>query len=180
MEVNMANYRRNRVPGGSYFFTVALENRNSHLLTDRIEPLRNAVRVVRQRHPFFIDAWVVLPDHMHAIWTLPQHDIDYAKRWRRIKSLFSKSIPLHESRNASRVEKGERGIWQRRYWEHTIRDDDDFQRCFDYLHINPLKHGLVSRVYDWEYSTFHRYVEKGVYTEDWGGEIEIKGSFGER
>jgi putative transposase len=174
----MANYRRQLLPGGTFFFTVALQDRNSHLLVEHIDALRTALSHVHQRHPFGIDAWVVLPDHMHAIWTLPPGDSNYAMRWKRIKALFSRTIPRQETRSASRWWKGERGIWQRRYWEHTVRDMDDFKRCFDYVHLNPLKHGLVTRVKDWPYSSFHRQVEKGVYQADWcGGEV-IEGVHG--
>ena len=144
----------------------------------RIEVLRGAFRAVRVEHPFEIDAIVILPDHLHTIWTLPPNDYDYALRWKKVKTLFSKRMPKREPRSASRTAKGERGIWQRHYWEHLIRDEEDFQRHFDYVHINPLKHGLVEQVKDWPYSTFHRYAEQGVYPQDWAGIIE-EGDFGE-
>ena len=111
---------------------------------------------------------VVLPDHLHAIWTLPWDDADFPLRWRLIKTWFSRNLPLGEHRRASRVDKGERGIWQRRYWEHLIRDEIDFARHVDYIHWNPVKHGFVARAKDWPYSTFHRFVRDGVLTEDWG------------
>jgi REP-associated tyrosine transposase len=166
----MPDYRRNRIPGGTYFFTVNLLKRDSRLLTDRIDTLRAAVRTVRRAKPFHIDGWVVLPDHLHCIWTLPAGDADYASRWRAIKVAFSKSIPRGERLSAVRVARGERGIWQRRYWEHTIRDERDYGVHMDYLHFNPVKHGHVSRVADWPYSSFHRLAEAGLYAPDWAGD----------
>ena len=147
----MTGYRRNFIAGGSFFFTVNLADRRLQLLTEHIEELRDAFRTVRQRHPFTIDAIVVLPDHLHAVWTLPEGDADFAMRWQLIKSTFSRRLPSGEQISASRAARGERGIWQRRYWEHTIRDDNDFARHVDYIHINPVKHGLVTRVLDWPF-----------------------------
>jgi putative transposase len=177
----MTNYRRNFLPGGSFFFTVNLADRRLRLLTKHVEGLRAAVREVRERHPFTIDAMVVLPDHLHAVWTLPEGDSKFGSRWRLIKSTFSRNLPVGELISGSRAAKGERGIWQRRYWEHTIRDEDDFARHVDYIHINPVKHGLVTRVRDWPHSSSHRMVELGVYPEDWTGDsAEPIGNFGER
>jgi putative transposase len=177
----MTNYRRSFVPGGSYFFTVNLCDRRSRLLIERIGALRSAFRDVRTCHPFSIDAIVVLPDHLHAIWTLPDGDADFALRWRLIKSTFSRSLPQGEQVSASRRGKGERGIWQRRYWEHVLRDDADYAAYMDYIHFNPVKHGHVSRVRDWPYSSFHRMVRLGVYPHDWGGDRrDAPGGFGER
>nr|WP_245309621.1 transposase [Bradyrhizobium retamae] len=132
-----------------------------------VETLRAAFRETRQRHPFAIDAVVVLPDHLHAVWTLPDGDRDFSTRWRLIKSTFSRRIAPDEAVSASRAAKGKRGIWQRRYWEHTIRDEDDLVRHIDYIHINPVKHGFVTRVRDWPHSSFHRMVRLGIYPEDW-------------
>ena len=173
---HMPEYRRNRVPGGTYFFTVNLFQRDSHLLVDNIDNLRESIRTVRNKKPFHIDGWVVLPDHMHCIWTLPDSDADYPSRWKAIKTAFAKSIPKIENRSTIQLARGERAIWQRRYWEHTIRDEADYAAHMDYLHINPLKHGLVHSVADWPYSSFHRLVNAGVYPKDWagGGEIEIE------
>jgi len=174
----MPDYRRNRAPGGTYFFTVNLLQRNRTLLTDNIELLRESVRTTRRAKPFHIDAWVVLPEHMHCIWTLPEDDADYASRWKAIKIAFSKALPRTELLNAARQTKGERGIWQRRYWEHTIRDERDYAAHMDYVHINPVKHAHVKRVADWPYSSFHRLVEAGVYAPNWAGggdEIEATG-----
>ena len=151
------------------------------MLTEHIDELRGAFRQTRERHPFTTDAIVVLPDHLHAIWTMPEGDRDFATRWRLIKSTFSRSFATGEPVSASRVAKRERGIWQRRYWEHTIHDEDDFGRHVDYVHINPVKHGLVTRVRDWPHSSFHRMVKLGMYPEDWAGDAAESGaSFGER
>ena len=171
----MPNYRRNRVEGGCYFFTVnLLERYQNQLLVQQIELLRDVVRYVRERHPFHIDGWVVLHDHMHCIWTLPHGDDDYAKRMRLIKSLFSKEMPKTERRSNVRQRKGERGIWQRRYWEHTIRDEKDYVTHMDYLHNNPVKHGYVDKAMDWPYSTFRYHVQRGLYPENWGvSDIDI-------
>ena len=165
----MAHYRRNFLPGGSYFFTVNLADRRRALLTEHIDLLRAAFRQVRARHPFAIEAAVTLPDHLHAIWTLPNGDADFATRWRLIKSAFSRGLPRGERISASRAAKDERGIWQRRYWEHTLRDEDDFVRHLDYIHFNPVKHGHAVRVRDWPFSSFHRRVRLGAYPIDWAG-----------
>jgi len=165
----MSNYRRNRIPGGTYFFTANLYDRKSDLLVKHIDKLRTAVRKTKQSQPFYIDGWVVLPDHLHCIWTLPEHDGDYSSRWQAIKKGFSKSIPEAECRSEVQIKRNERGIWQRRFWEHTITDDHDYAAHMDYIHYNPVKHGWAKAVRDWPYSTFHRMVEKGVYPLDWAG-----------
>ena len=161
-------YRRAKAAGATYFFTVNLADRRSHLLLERIAELRNAVRLVRSRHCFEIIAWVVLPDHLHAIWTLPPDDADFSTRWALIKAGFSRQISADEPVSASRRQKGERGIWQRRFWEHQIRDDVDLQRHVDYIHYNPVKHGHVSMASEWPHSTIHRYIRAGLMTADWG------------
>ena len=177
----MTSYRRNFVPGGTFFFTVNLANRRSRLLTDRIDLLRAAFRHVRSHHPFIIDAIVVLPDHLHALWTLPSGDADFANRWRLIKTEFSKGIEVNEQRSPSREAKRERGIWQRRYWEHTLRDENDFEQHCDYIHFNPVKHVYVSSVSEWPYSSFRRFVQRGAYPFNWAAPEEIAGAeFGER
>ncbi|MEN8177012.1 MAG: transposase [Pseudomonadota bacterium] len=175
----MSDYRRNRLPGGTYFFTVNLLERKSDLLIRHIEALREAIRHVRRSRPFHIDAWVVLPEHMHCIWTLPEGDADYSSRWKAIKIRFAKQIPKTEQRSQVRLRRGEREIWQRRFWEHTIRDEQDYEAHMDYVHINPVKHGLVESVRDWPYSTFHRHVELGMYPEDWAGASELALDAGE-
>lgn len=169
----MPNYRRAWHPGGTYFFTVnLLERSGNDLLTRHITELRDAVRLVRRDFPFEIPAWVVVPDHLHCVIELPEGDANFALRWRLIKIRFSKSLPKTELRSETRVRRGERGIWQRRFWEHLIRDEQDLAAHMDYVHINPLKHGLVTRVADWPFSTFHRLVEEGVYPLDWAGGAE--------
>ena len=152
----MPNYRRAFVAGGSWFFTVNLLDRRSCLLVDYIAALRDAVHATQQRSPFHIDAMVVLPDHLHAVWTLPENDFDFSVRWRLIKVQFSKSVPKGEPLTETRRARGERGIWQRRYWEHLIRDERDYRHHMDYCWFNPVKHGLVANVEDWPFSSFHR------------------------
>ncbi len=172
----MPDYRRTWHPGDTYFFTVnLLQRQNNDLLIRQVDLLRNVVAGVLRRHPFTIHGWVVLPDHLHCVIELPREDADFATRWRLIKANFSKSLPAIERRSVVRQRRGERGIWQRRYWEHLIRDERDFQAHMDYVHINPVKHGLVTRVRDWPYSTFHRLVEHGIYPEDWAGSAEADG-----
>ena len=165
----MPNYRRNRVPGGTYFFTVNLLDRRSARLTEGIVLLREAIRTTPARTPFHIDAWVVLSDHMHCIWTLPDGDVDFAGRWRSIKTAFSKAMRKTERRSRVMLHRGERGLWQRRYWEHTIRDDRDYEAHVDYVHFNPVRHGLVQMPADWRFSSFHRWVAKGLYPPGWMG-----------
>ncbi|MEK6771870.1 MAG: transposase [Pseudomonadota bacterium] len=166
----MPDYRRYRVPGGCYFFTVnLLERAPNDTLTRHIDLLRTVVRDVRRRWPFVIDGWVVLPDHLHCIWTLPVGDSDFTNRWRLIKAGFARQLPKIEWRSRVRTMRGERGIWQRRFWEHAIRDERDYQSHMDYLHYNPVKHGHAQRVADWHHSSFARCVEKGLYPRDWGG-----------
>ncbi|WP_137822967.1 transposase [Pseudomonas sp. D(2018)] len=165
----MTDYRRDRTPGATWFFTLNLADRDSHLLTERIDLLRTSFRYCMTRHPWSIDAIAILPDHLHALCTLPPGDANYALRWRQIKSGFSRAMPPCETLSASRRSKGERGIWQRRFWEHRIRDEEDFARHVDYIHYNPRKHGHVERVADWPWSSFHRYVKSGILPRDWAG-----------
>lgn len=176
----MVRYRRNFVPGGTYFFTLTLADRASSTLIDHVDALRIAFRVARQERPFTIDAVVVLPDHLHAIWTLPSGDADFSGRWRRIKAHFTHrlvatGVPVERYRN------GEYALWQRRFWEHTIRNETDFERHVDYVHFNPVKHKLASRTRDWPYSSFHVYVRRGLLPTDWAGDVEEPVmDFGER
>ena len=170
----MPEYRRNRVPGAVYFFTVNLLDRRSDLLVKHIDALREAVRTVRGRKPFHIDAWIVLPDHIHCLWTLPEGDSDFPSRWRAIKVAFSKSLPNHEARSTVTLRPGERGIWQRRYWEHTIRGERDYAAHMDYIHFNPVKHGFTESPADWPFSSFRRCVAAGLYPAGWlGNDVEL-------
>jgi putative transposase len=152
----MPNYRRAFVPGGCFFFTVNLLERRQCLLTDQIDILREAVAPTRRHHSFAIDAFVVLPDHVHAVWTLPPEDRDFSVRWRLIKTRSARALPEQERRSDVRIARGKRGIWQRRFWEHLIRDEADYARHVECCYINSVKHGRVARVRDWSYSSFHR------------------------
>jgi putative transposase len=173
----MVHYRRNRIRGGTFFFTITLADRRSRMLVEHADLLREAFRILRREHPFQIEVIAVLPDHLHAIWKLPQDDDDYPGRWRAIKSRFTHML---RTRGAPLIPsaKGEYRLWARRYWEHTIRDDDDFQKHAEYIHYNPVKHGLVNRASDWPFSSFHRYVRLGRLSPDWGCEPP-GGDFGE-
>ena len=167
----MTDYRRVHTPGATWFFTVALmHRRGNRLLVDRVDLLRSAVSDVRARHPFKVRAWVVLPEHLHMLWTLPEGDAAIGLRWGLIKARFSRQMPHGERRSDSRRGRGERGIWQRRFWEHRIRDEGDFARHCDYIHYNPVKHGLAERACDWPHSSFCRFVERGVYAMDWAAD----------
>jgi putative transposase len=176
----MSRYRRANIEGGAFFFTLALANRSSDLLIREIDRLRRAYKLVQERFPFETIAICILPDHLHALWLLPEGDADFSSRWSLFKSGFSRGLPAAESRSASKTAKREKGIWQRRYWEHAIRDDTDLERHVEYIHYNPVKHKLVSRVADWPHSSFHRYVEQGILPADWGGDLMgLPGQFGE-
>ena len=167
----MPDYRRANTPGATWFFTVNLLQRHGNdLLVRNIDRLKSCVLAEKARRPFSVLAWVVLPEHMHWLWRLPQGDADFPTRWRRIKTDFSRGLPRTERRSAVRVTRGERGIWQRRYWEHQIRDDLSLQRHMDYIHYNPVKHGWAQRPADWPHSSFAHHLARGVYTEDWAAE----------
>ncbi|MBI3773085.1 MAG: transposase [Gammaproteobacteria bacterium] len=164
-------YRRVFIPGGSFFFTLVTEERRPLLLNaTTIDVLRAAFRAVRARHPFEIDAIAVLPDHLHCIWTLPPGDADFSRRWRLIKTWFTKHCDpaLRIAPNRSRATKQQQAIWQHRYWEHALRDEADFVRHVEYIHYNPVKHGYTSSPLAWPYSSFHRHVGEGIYPADWG------------
>lgn len=165
-------YRRVFEPGSSYFLTFVTNGRARIFTTSEVvEKFHSATRKVQSGRPFTIEAEVILPDHIHALWSLPNGDADYPTRVRLVKSYFTRSIGLHQTtfeQSASRASKAERPIWQRRYWEHTIRDDRDFNIHLDYIHFNPVKHGLVAAARDWPYSTFHDWVARGVYGDEWG------------
>jgi putative transposase len=166
-KVTVPRYRR--AQGSTFFFTVALADRSSTLLVDHVDRLRRIYRTVQQRRPFETVAICILPDH----------DVDFSSRWNLIKGGFSRGLEP-QARSASKLLKREKGIWQRRYWEHAIRGDADLERHVDYIHFNPMKHGLVTRVRDWSFSSFHRYVDQGTLPADWGGDMrDIAGNFGE-
>ena len=177
----MTRYRRAYLPGGTFFFTVTLADRSSDFLVRHIERLRRAYAAARQRDPFETIAVCVLPDHMHAIWALPVDDADFSRRWSLIKHDFSRGLPDDPRRSRSKLAKRKKGIWQRRFWEHAIRDERDLSRHVDCIHFNPVKHGLVSRACDWPHSSFHRYVARGFLPLDWGGDVRqaTRGCFGE-
>ncbi len=168
----MSKYRRNR--DGQVFFCTVVTNFRKPILTTETgrRCLREAIDSVRIDRPFKIVAFVLLRDHLHTIWELPTGDSDYSTRWRLIKKKFTQAWLANGLStgyvSASRISRGEKGIWQRRFFEHTCRNDADLKRCVDYVHVNPLKHSLVKKVKDWPWSTFHRYVIAGEYTNDWG------------
>ena len=173
----MVHYRRSRVAGGTFFFTVNLQDRHRTLLVDHIAALRCIVRDVKTKFPFVLDAMVVLPDHWHAVWTLPPNDVGYARRLRLVKARFTKHL-LREGVDISSDHRGEYRLWQKRFWEHTIRDDRDFETHVNYVHINPVKHGYAARAVDWPHSTIHRYVKRGMLPADWACTPQ-DGEFGE-
>ena len=168
----MPNYRRGSLKGGTYFFTVVTYRRQQILCNKNImAALRNGIQDARKHHPFEINGWVLLPDHIHCIWTLPANDANFSIRWAIIKRTVSKQCGPSLQRegwvNESRLRRKESALWQRRFWEHQIRDECDYERHMNYLHFNPVKHGYVKSVADWPHSTFHRYVNQGVYEKDW-------------
>lgn len=176
----MVHYRRSRIAGGTYFLTVTLRNRRSILLADHIDAPRSVFCSTHRARPFTIDAIVVLPQHFHMIMTLPVDDADYSGRISAIKSQFTREL-VRRDVALLHNEKGEYDLWQRRFWEHTIRDDEDFQRHVDYIHYSPVKHGQVEHVCDWPYSSFHRFVRMGLLSRDWAAASAsvAKESFGE-
>ena len=181
----MSQYIRSHSPGSTYFFTMVTHKRRPILcLPENVLLLREVTCHVKTDYPFSIDAWVLLPDHMHCIWTLPEQDADFSKRIGLIKADFSRQLAARSIgtllRNISQQKHRENTIWQRRFWEHKIRNDDDYKRHMDYVHYNPVKHGLVTRVIDWPYSSFHRSVKYGIYPVDWAGDVAAQDSdFGE-
>ena len=174
----MPNYRRIKEAGGTYFFTLVTFDRLPLFSSPVCRDLLHSAWVdVCSRHPFDTIAVCLLPDHLHTIWKLPEGDDDYPMRWKEIKRIFTRNyiqqINPGSIRNFSRQLQGEAAIWQRRYWEHICKDNDDLNNHIDYIHINPLKHGLVKQVSDWAWSSFHQYVRRGIYSADWGGKIEV-------
>ena len=173
----MTDYRRFYLPGATWFFTVNIVQRDDNrLLLDNIDVLRMAFRTVMARWPFAMQAVVILPDHIHCLWTLPTDQVDYAKRWGLIKGYFSRHVAVGESISPSRDKRRERGLWQRRFWAHWITDQEDFNRHADYIHWNPVKHGHVEQVANWPYSSFHKFVRAGIYPANWGhcGDFNLK------
>ena len=166
-------YRRHINPANCYFFTVVTAQRRP-LLIDHIEWLKRAIRITRERHPFRIDAIVVLPDHLHTIWTLPTGDTDRAMRWRVLKRLFSCALASGQP-TRSQGKRRENGIWQRRFWERCIRTEDDRRNHLEYIHLNPVKHGYCSAPVEWPYSSFRRAVGTGEYAAGWGRREERVG-----
>jgi putative transposase len=170
-------YRRAKVTGGTYFFTLVTHHRRSFLCeADSIDLLRRSFKYVMQRHPFKIDAAVILPEHLHCIWTLPEGDSDYSMRWRLIKTFFSRRCgqEVRGEVSISRRHKKEQAVWQRRFWEHCIRDEQDWSRHVEYIHYNPVRHGLVRAPRDWKYSSFHRFVREGKYDAMWGSDTSLE------
>jgi putative transposase len=165
----MVNYRRLKIPGGIYFFTLTLKNRQSTYLTDNITHLTHAMRVVRHTMPFETIAMVVLPDHLHAIWQLPENDNNFSGRWMRIKRQFTKYL-IHQGEPIEKNHLGEYNVWQRRFWEHWICNENDYENHVNYIHYNPVKHGYVKQACEWKYSTFNRFVRKGIYPMNWGSD----------
>ena len=172
----MSRFRRAET-GTTFFFTVVAYRRRPILCDTLIRTaLREAIQAVRRTHPFSIDGWVLLPDHLHCIWTLPPDDIDFSQRWSQIKHRVSHACGQRYRIRASdaATARGESTIWQRRFWEHRIRDEVDMQRHMDYIHFNPVKHGHAENAATWPYSTFGRYVRNGMYAQDWGGSAGIE------
>lgn len=174
----MSRYLRPRAPGATIFFTVALAKRGSDLLVREVGRLREAVTVTRGERPFGIDAWVVMPDHLHCVWTLPEGDPDFPTRWRLIKGRFAAGLAVSDRRSPSKVAKSEKGIWQRRFWEHHIRDEADYVNHIRYCWINPVKHGFVERAVDWPYSSIHHDIARGLVEPEWSGLVP-DGEYGE-
>jgi putative transposase len=168
-------YRRAKIHGGTYFFTIVTYNREKIFINpSHAALLKNSFEQIRIRHPFEIDAFVILPDHLHCMLTLPQGDARYPLRMRMIKSHFSRKYPGGSPESSSsRIAKGEKAVWQRRYWEHLIRDEEDYARHVEYIHYNPVRHGLAKSPRDWQWSSFHDYVGKGVYDINWGAGEEV-------
>ncbi|MCX7116263.1 MAG: transposase [Gammaproteobacteria bacterium] len=159
----MSQYKRHYEAGAHYFFTLATYQRRPIFIdNERVESLRAAIRKVKKSYPFFLEAMVVLPDHLHCLWRLPENDVDFSVRWRLIKRYFSMGM------STSINDRMEKEVWQRRFWEHCIRNEYDWQRHMDYIHYNPVKHGLALSPADWPHSSFNHYVEKGFYEKNWG------------
>ena len=169
----MSNYRRNYVPGGTYFFTVVTHSRASLFRdSEACRILGDVLRQCQKQWPFEVNAIVLLPEHLHALWSLPSGDASYPRRWAWIKKEFTKAWlatgGVEQVTSHARRQRGDRGIWQPRYWEHTIEDENDYERHFDYIHYNPVKHGHVKAPCHWPYSSFQRWVKQEIYPSNWG------------
>lgn len=172
----MPNYRRPAIAGGTYFITQVTYGRQPWLCTDLARhALRTAINQVRQNRPFRVDAFVLLPDHFHCLWTLPQNDNDLSTRLRLIKTYVTKHyrtrLGLNLEVSDSRTKRKEQNLWQRRFWEHLIRDETDFAQHCDYIHYNPVQHQLCQLPTAWQFSTVHRFIAQGIYPPDWGDHI---------
>ena len=176
----MSDYRRLRIAGGRYFFTVNVADRASALLTSHIRELKTSFADTRRILPFRIDAIVILPEHLHCIWTLPPDDADSSARWQLIKGNFSRHVAAQETRSRSRARRRERGVWQRRFWEHAIRHEASYAAHLDYIHYNAVKHGYATAPGEWPYSSFGRFVQAGLYPRDWAACPALSGNMGER
>ena len=177
----MVKYRRTFLPGGTFFFTVTLRNRRAKYLTEHIDTLRQAMRTTQIKKPYHINAVVILPDHLHTIWTLPQNDNDYSTRWRDIKTIFTKEL-LKKGCRFPKDNRHRHALWQSRFWEHTIKNQEDLEHHINYIHYNPVKHGLVDSVLHWPYSSFHKYLHQGTLPKNWATAAHINNdmkSYGE-
>lgn len=171
----MPNYRRIWQEGGIYFFTITLRDRdNNDLLIRHIDLVKQSIQQTKTKYPFRIHSWVVLPDHMHCMIELPHGDADFALRIRLIKRNFSHALPSAERPQLRRPNRGELGIWQQRYWEHLIRDESDYHLHMNYVHFNPVKHGLVTNVADWPHSTFHSWSKSQTPIENWQSNVSLR------
>jgi putative transposase len=182
----MPTYLRSKTPGGTFFFTlVTFQRRRLFASPKNLEMLNNIIAEVRNEYPFTLDAWVLLPDHLHCLWTLPPKEADYSKRWGLIKARFTKAIASEAGRSAlltgSRIRHAESTIWQRRFWEHQIRDERDLRMHLDYIHYNPVRHGMVTSPWKWPHSSFREFVRRNLYQVNWGENIDLKfdSNFGE-
>jgi putative transposase len=181
----MSNYLRDRTPGATWFFTVVTHGRRPWLCGEAsLRALALAFEQAGTRFPFRVIAGVVLPDHLHVVWSHPEGDSDFGKRWSLVKRLTGDLLEADGYRSvsspcASRARRVERTLWQRRFWEHRIRDEVDLQNHVDYIHYNPVRHGLVARAADWPHSTLHRHIRRGWASNDWAADVELRVQAGE-
>ena len=182
----MPRYIRSYTKGATYFFTlVAYDRRPIFCEKDFLKAFKESIKQVQQQYPFEIIAWVQLPDHLHCIWKMPLDDTNYSQCWSRIKRLTTQACPQYhlpiQKLKQSEIKRNEKGIWQRRFYEHQINSEEDFINHMDYIHYNPVKHGFATKAVDWQYSSFHRYIENGIYPVDWGTDIiELLAEFADR